>query len=48
MLRAMFLSRDYFFGFSLTSELGAVVTGLAIMIVFRILHVPLLAGLPSG
>lgn len=40
--------RDYFFGFSLTSELGAIVTGLGIMIVFRILHVPLLAGLPSG
>jgi hypothetical protein len=40
--------RDYFFGFSLQSELGAVLTGLGIMIVFRILRVPLLDGLPSG
>ena len=41
-------ARDYFFGFSLQSELGAVVTGLGIMIIFRILRVPLLDGLPSG
>ena len=42
------LCRDYFFGFSLQSELGAVATGLGIMVVFRLLRVPLLAGLPSG
>lgn len=42
------MRRDYFFGFSIWSELGAIVTGLAIMIIFRICKLPLLDGLPSG
>ena len=40
--------RDYWFGFGLVSECASVLVGLAIMITFRLLNVPLLDGLPSG
>ncbi len=44
----MLWDRDFLFGFTIWSELGAILTGLAIMIAFRLFKMPLLDGLPSG
>ncbi|KAK9904217.1 hypothetical protein WJX75_007060 [Coccomyxa subellipsoidea] len=46
--RGIWTTWDYFFGFTIWSELGAILTGLGIMIAFRLFKMPLLDGLPSG
>ncbi|BDA45847.1 hypothetical protein COCOBI_07-6340 [Coccomyxa sp. Obi] len=46
--RGIWTTWDFFFGFTIWSELGAILTGLAIMIAFRLFKMPLLDGLPSG
>ncbi|KAK9812236.1 hypothetical protein WJX73_006111 [Symbiochloris irregularis] len=46
--RGVWTTWDYFFGFAIWSELGAIATGLGIMVFFRLMHLPLLDGLPSG
>ena len=40
--------RDQAFGYGVWSEVGSLVVGLAIMIIFRLLKIPLAEGFPSG
>lgn len=46
--RGIWTTWDFLFGFTIWSELGAILTGLAIMLAFRLFKMPLLDGLPSG